>query len=212
MKNIRYILLILLIPCLIWITGCGPKSVTTEPEDLQDLSREWIPYSGNESVTYVYDTNEMIFSGQGRETYYENIRYMTDQSGFFTLQEDYYANLEREELVFESPSSDYFISYKLERDKGDTGDWDILRITLADGFYYSNHLKIVVFETDNFDKGEVFKFSKSSTLNGVKYDSVYYWKQERRPFEIYYTKKQGVIGFKLTPKEIWTLKSEPEDK
>jgi hypothetical protein len=192
---------------LCWITSCGPKSVNTGQEELQIASKDWIPYGGNESITYIYDTNEMVFTGQGKESYYENVRYMSDQSGFFTLQEDYYADLEREEVVFETPSSDYFIHYKLERNKGETGTWDILKVTMADGNFYSNHLKIAVYESDEFDKGEIFNFSKSRTLNGIVYDSVYYWKQESRPFEIYYNKKQGLIGFKITSKEIWTLKS-----
>jgi hypothetical protein len=206
MVKLKYIFLLTIVALISFVTSCGPKSTNIGQEDLQIASRDWIPYAGTESITFVFDTNEMVFTGQGKEIYYENVRYMSDQSGFFTLQEDFYADLEREELLFESPSTDYFINYKLERNKGETGDWDVLTVTLADGDYYSNHLKIVVYESDIYDKGEVFNFSRSSTLNGIVFDSVYYWKQERRPFEIYYTKKQGVVGFKITPKEIWTLK------
>jgi len=206
MVKFNKILFLTIVITLTWMTACGPKSVNTGQEDLQKASRDWIPFSGTESITYVYDTNEMVFTGQGKESYYENVRYMSDQSGFFTLQEDFFADLEREEVLFETPSTDYFIKYKLERNKGETGNWEVLTVTMADGDYYSNHMKIVVYESDIYDKGEVFNFSKSSTLNGIVYDSVYYWKQERRPFEIYYTKSQGVVGFKITPKEIWTLK------
>jgi hypothetical protein len=193
---------------LIFIFGCGPKSVTTEKEDLYSDSEKWIPFTGYEDVIFIHDTSEMVFSGSGRESYYENLRYMTDQGGFIGGQEDYYAELERQELFFNSTSTPYFISYFLERNKGELGDWDIFKIAVGDGDYYKNEMKIVTYETDNSDKGENFSFKNDVILNGIQFDSVYYKKQERRPFEIYYTLKQGVVGFKVSATELWTIKQD----
>ena len=130
---------------------------------------------------------------------------MTDQSGFFTYQEDYYADLERQELFFESPSTPYFFRYYLEKNKGETGEWDILRVKIADGNYYTSEMKLVIYETDTYNKGETFKFKSKATLSGQVFDSVYYWTQERRPFELYYTKEQGIVGFKISSNELWTI-------
>ena len=190
---------------LILLIGCGPKEITTDPEELSNSSKSWIPFSGNESVSFIYDTNSMVFTGTGKTSYFETVRYKTDQGSLFTFQEDYYADLERETLGFVSPSTDFFFIYYLEKNKSETGDWDILTVTISEGIYYSIELKIVISETDDFDKGDNFKFQKSLTLNGETYSNVYYWKQERRPFEIYYTQTQGIIGFKLSSNELWTI-------
>jgi hypothetical protein len=206
MKLVRYIFILGLFYLLILLFGCGPKSITTDYQDLKSSSKSWIPYSGYESVTFEYDTNVMVFTGTGKETYYEYIRYMTDQSGFFNVQKDYYADFERQSLIFESPTTYYFITYYLERDKGDTGDWDIFRVSVGDGDYYKNEMKIVTYESDKYDKGERFSFKETVTLNEKVFNNVYYLKQERRPFEIYYTQLQGIVAFKLSAKETWTIK------
>ncbi len=193
---------------LIMFIGCGPKSVNTDTENLDSISEPWIPYAGSESIVYKFDTSQMTFIGNGKESYYENVRYMTDQGGFVGGQKDYYADLERKKLTFNSIETPYFIHYFLERNKGELGDWDIFRVSVGDGDYYQNEMKIVTYETENSDKGENYTFKREIVLNGVKYDSVYYKKQERRPFEIYYTLKQGVIGFKVSATELWTLKND----
>ena len=92
---------------------------------------------------------------------------------------------------------------------GESGEWDILRVSLADGDFYKNEIKIVVYETDSYDKGEIFNFSSSINLGGKVYSNVYSWKQENRPLELYYNKEYGVIAFKLSSNELWTLK-QPE--
>jgi len=191
---------------LILLFGCGPKSVTTDYQDLKSTSKSWIPFNGNESVVFEYDSSTMVFTGAGIEKYYDYVRHTTDQSGFFNVQKDYYAYLERQKLVFESPSTDYFITYFLERDKGDTGDWDIFRVSVGDGIYYGSEMKIVTYESDNYDKGERYSFKETVTLNGKVFNNVYFLKQERRPFEIYYTQQQGIVAFKLSALETWTIK------
>lgn len=209
MKIPNFIIFSILLFTLSLMIGCGPKSVNTAREDLNPLSRSWIPYAGNEIVVYEYDTNEWIFNGIGKEVYYENVRYMSDQSGFFQVQEDYYADLERQELTFDSPSTPYFIKYYLERNKGEVGDWDIIKVSVGDGDYYKNEMKIVTYETDTYDKGEIFtSYSASKTLNGIVFDSVYYLQQERRPFGVYYNERYGVIAFKISTAELWTIKLE----
>ena len=189
------------------IIGCGPSTVNTAKENLNVESRPWIPYAGNESVVYEYDTNNWVFTGSGKDIYYENVRYMSDQSGFFKVQEDYYADLERQELNLDSPYTPYFIKYYLERNKGETGDWDVIRISVGDGDYYKNEMKIVTYESDDFDKGENYKsYFPTKVLNGITFDSVYYSEQERRPFGVYYNKRYGVVAFKVSSAELWTIK------
>ncbi|OQX78428.1 MAG: hypothetical protein B6D61_05525 [Bacteroidetes bacterium 4484_249] len=205
LKNISFFVLVFSMSLMF---GCGPKSVSTEKENLQSSSKEWIPYSGNEQLVFVYDDQEIVFSSVGKQTYYDNVRYMSDQSGFFQVQEDYYADLERQLLIYTSPSTPYFLKYYLERNKGDTGDWDIMRIAVGDGNDYKNEMKIVIFETDNFDKGEYFKFTKQKIINGIKFDSVYFKQQVQRPFEISYTKKQGIVSFKPSTNETWVLRQD----
>ena len=100
------------------IVSCGPKSVTTDAVMLREDSKTWVPYSGEEQITFYQDTNKVLFTGNGKMHYFENIRYMSDQSGFFTYHKDYYAYLEREEVKFSSQSSDYFLQYLLEKGKG----------------------------------------------------------------------------------------------
>jgi hypothetical protein len=190
---------------LLLLGSCGPKSVTTDPVLLKESSKSWIPYAGEEQVTFYFDTDTVVFTGHGRVNYFDNVRYMTDQSGFFSSQEDYYADLEREELLLTSDSMVYFMQYCLEKGKGESGEWDIIRVKIADGNYYSNDMKIVIFQTDSFDKGEVYQFKDKVTLNGNDYLDVYYTTQERRPFELYYTRDRGIVAFKLSSNEIWTI-------
>jgi len=190
---------------LLILSSCGPKSITTDPELLRETSKSWIPYAGEEQVTFYHDTMNLVFTGQGKETYFENKRYMSDQSGFFTYQEDYYADLERQGLSFSSQSTDYFLEYTLEKGKGETGDWDIIRLKIADGNYYTNDMKIVIYQSDSYDKGEIYRFKPSITLNGNEYTDVYFNTQERRPFELYYTQSQGVVAFKISSNELWTI-------
>ena len=195
----------IIIVLLLALSSCGPKSVTTDPVLLQEESKSWIPFSGGQQITYYHDTNKVLFTSDGRLTYFEKVRYMSDQSGFFTYQKDYYADLEREELAFSSSSTDYFLQYTLSKGKGESGEWDLLHVEIADGSYYSNKMKIVVYQTDGFDKGEVYSYKNKVTLNGNVYDSVYYVTQERRPFELYYTPSRGIVAFKVSSNEIWTI-------
>ncbi|MCB2221044.1 MAG: hypothetical protein KQI35_11660 [Bacteroidetes bacterium] len=189
----------------VMLASCGPKDVVTDPQVLPVSSTNWIPFQGNESITFEFDTNMMTFRGNGKISYFETVRYKTDQSGFFSFQKDYYADLERQMLVFESPSTEFFFTYYLEKNKSETGDWDILKVSISEGIYYSNEMKIVISETESLDKGDNFKFKSSLNLGGTSYTNVYYWKQERRPFELYYTKAQGIVAFKLSSNELWTL-------
>ncbi len=201
----RILLGIQAIAIALTIVSCGPKSVTTDVVMLKEDSKTWVPYSGEEQIIYYQDTNKIIFTGNGKMNYFENVRYMSDQSGFFTYQKDYYADLERQEVKFTSQSSDYFLQYLLEKGKGESGEWDILRVKIADGSYYSNALKIVTWQSDSYDKGEIFDFKDKVTLNGNVYRDVYYLTQERRPFELYYNRERGIVAFKVSSAEIWTI-------
>jgi len=190
---------------LLVLSSCGPKSATTDAVLLKESSKAWIPYSGEEQIIFYQDTNKVIFTGNGKINYFENVRYMSDQSGFFTYQKDYYADLEREELLFTSSSSNYSLQYLLEKGKGESGEWDILRIRITDDSYYSNDMKICVYQTDSYDKGEVYEFKDKVTLNGNVYKKVYYKTQERRPFELYFTEERGIVAYKVSSNEIWTI-------
>lgn len=187
-------------------SSCSPTKEDTGEASLSDASKQWIPFVGTESITFVSDTSEIVFTGQEKQSIFKNTRYNSDQSGFFTVQKDYYADMERETLYFESTSTPYYFQYYLQKYMGETGSWDILRVSIADGDYYKNEVKIVVYETDSYDKGEIFIFSSSINLGGKVYNDVYYWKQENRPLELYYNKEYGVVAFKLSSNELWTLK------
>lgn len=191
---------------LYFFAGCGPTKEDTGIEALSESSASWIPFTGDESVTFVTDSIAMEFTGQGKQSIFENTLYSSDQSGFFTVQKDYYADLEKQTLQFNSQETPYLINYYLQKYKGESGTWDILRVSIADDQFYKNEIKIVVYETDKFDKGEIFSYSSSMNLGGQVYDSVFFHKQESRPFELYYTKKYGIVGFKLSANELWTLK------
>ena len=197
---------VVLLSVVFLVPACGPKSVSTEKENLQSASIAWIPYQNYESVVFEYDSATMTFTGTGREEYYENIRYMTDQGGFINYQTDYYAKLERHAMSFESDTSTYVINYYLERNKGDVGDWDILEVSMVEGDFYSNKLKILLYESGSYDYGEVYQYKKSMKLAGKSFTDVYYRIQDRRPFEIYYTPQQGIVAFKLSSTEFWTIK------
>jgi asparagine N-glycosylation enzyme membrane subunit Stt3 len=187
-------------------SGCSPKKVNSDKENLKSTSLSWIPFQNTESVIFEFDTMTMVFTGTGREKYYENVRYMTDQSGFINSQTDYYADLERQFLSFESPTTTYIINYYLERNKGETGDWDILEVSMIDGDFYSNKIKKVLYENAGADYGEIYKFRKSLNIAGKSFSNVYYRIQDRRPFEIYYTQLQGIVAFKLSSSEMWTIR------
>ncbi len=196
-----------MIVATIFLSSCGPKEVISDPEEFSTSSESWIPFQGYENVIFINDTNIMTFSGKGKISYFETIRYKTDQSGFFTFQKDYYADLERQILEFDSPDTEFFFTYYLEKNKSETGEWDELKVTISEGIYYSNEMRIVIADNDDYDKGDNFKFKESLTLAGKTYSDVYYWKQERRPFELYYTRDDGIIGFKLSSNELWTIRS-----
>ncbi len=193
---------------IITIVSCSPKSTTTESENIESSSLAWIPFEGEEEVVFILDTARMVFNGSGKESYYENVRYMSDQGGFLGWQEDFYADLQRQQLIFYSISTPYFIKYYLEHNKGELGSWDILRVSVGDGDYYQNEMKIVTYETENSDKGENFTYKSQVLLNGIQFDSVYLRKQERRPFEVYYTKRQGVVAFKVSSSELWIIRQD----
>ncbi|MBM3435149.1 MAG: hypothetical protein FJY07_02900 [Bacteroidetes bacterium] len=203
-----YSIFLYLFSITIFLSGCGPKSITTIQENLNPESLDWIPFTGDEDISFIYDTNEMAYSSQAKQIYYDYLRYKTDQGGFFEGQKDYYADFERQSISFESESTPYFISYYLERNKGDLGDWDVFKVAVGDGDYYKNELKIITYESDSYDKGEDYDYKSELTLNGVTFDSVYFKKQDRRPFELYYTKKLGVIAFKVSSTEIWMIKQD----
>jgi hypothetical protein len=205
MKITRYLLISLIISILFSLPSCGPKTVESEPVDLKPSSKAWVPFYGLEYIVFKSDTGTIIFKGQGRNEYYENKRYMTDASGFFSAQKDYYADFEREELTFESDETPYIITYKLESDKGDVGEWNYLTVKMIDGTYYKNELKMITYTNSDYDFGQIYSYKKSVTLNGTVFDSVYYLKQSSRPMELYYTKKDGVIAFKLNAQELWTI-------
>lgn len=187
------------------LASCSPKSKTTDPELLIQSSKDWIPYSGEEQIVFYHDTAAMIFTGNGKESYFDHVLYMSDQSGFFTYQKDYYADLERQELFFHNASFDYFLHYFLKKGKGETGHWDLLHVQIGDGHHYQNDMSIVIYESDDYNKGENFKFKPTISLNGNDYTNVYYNTQEQRPFEIYYTKDRGIIAFKVSSTELWTI-------
>ncbi len=194
---------------VIIFSACSPSKENTGEAPLSDKSKQWIPFTGTESVTFISDTSEMVFTGQEKESIFENTRYNSDQSGFFNVQKDFYADMERQTLYLGSDNTSYYLRYYLQKYMGESGEWDILRVSLADGDFYKNEIKIVVYETDSHDKGEIFNFSSSINLGGKVYSNVYFWKQENRPLELYYNKEYGVIAFKLSSNELWTLK-QPE--
>lgn len=208
MKNSLLYKIALLSIIVIFIISCGPKETSTGTLELSSDSKSWIPFNGNESVTFKFDTTIAVYKGVGKESYFENLRYMSDQSGFITMQEDYYADLERITVAFESTSSPYFLNYFLEKSKGETGEWDMLYVTIADGDYYKNQLRLAVYETDEYNKGEIFNYQASKNLNGQVFTDVYYWTQKQRPFELYYTKSQGIIAYKTSSNELWVISAD----
>ncbi|GAB4329559.1 MAG: hypothetical protein Kow00127_21910 [Bacteroidales bacterium] len=190
---------------LMLLSSCGPKSVTSDRETLSQEARSWIPFSGQETLKYASADDTLIFTGQGKNSWFEDVLYMTDQSSLISLQTDYFAELEREELTFESTQTQFSIHYKLSRHKGDTGDWEIIEVSMSDGIYYENRIKVVINETDNTNKGELYKHRSSFSAGGVTYNDVYYLKQERRPYELFYTPTDGVIAFKLSSNQLFYL-------
>ncbi|MCD4736881.1 MAG: hypothetical protein K8R53_12625 [Bacteroidales bacterium] len=190
---IKNILLIVLV-AIIFLPGCEIKSITTDTENLTDTALSWIPFNGSETVIFESDSGEIAFYGTGYESFYENVRYMSDQSGFFKLQEDYYAEMERRTLVFISESSDYIITYYLERNKSEVGAWDELRVTIADGFYYDNEIKVVPYKSFDWEFG-VSGRKPQLNLNGTLFTNVYFNEQERRPQFLYLNQQFGVVGY-----------------
>jgi hypothetical protein len=209
MISSRIRLAVKIVCCMVLIYGCGPKEITTDTITLSNASKDWIPFEGNETLTFGIEEDTIQFTGTGKISYFEKVRYMSDQSGFFNVQEDYYADLERQELVFESFTSPYFIRYYIEKGKSETGEWDMIHVTLGDGDYYKNEIRMVIYESDDYPKSENYQFKSTINLNGVSYSDIYYLKQERRPFELYYSKLQGIVGFKLSANELYTLPGQP---
>lgn len=185
--------------------GCEPKDVVTETEYLSDTSLAWYPFSGYSNVVFEIDTAELEFYSTGVEIYFERVRYMTESGGFTAGQENYYASMERRKIEFVSDSTTYTITYLLERNKGEIGDWDVLRVILADGAFQQNEVKIITFRTSGWDYGES-PSRAAQVLNGKTFSNVYFNEQERRPQALYVNRLQGVVGFKSISDEVWTLK------
>jgi hypothetical protein len=80
----------------------------------------------------------------------------------------------------------YVIILRKTKLKAETGN--CFKVTISDNQYYSNQLRIITYETDDFNKGKNYRLQASMTLSGKVFSDVYYWKQERRPFEIYIPK------------------------
>ncbi len=188
--------------------SCEPKSINSGQYNLSAASKSFIPFSGNEKVVFmVNDTVTLEFYEAGVENYYETVRYKSDNSGILSTQEDYYADVERLKVTFVSDSSDWIIKYILEKNMTEIGEYDMLKVVLTDEKYYEISLKKVVYKEANWDYPEAFTEKPSVAINGSTFLNVLLWLQDKRPLSIFYTKTQGVVGFRLTPEEIWSLKS-----
>ncbi|MCD4745772.1 MAG: hypothetical protein K8R58_05690 [Bacteroidales bacterium] len=208
MKIIKQFLLLIII--FLFVISCGTKTVNTDTVYLNETSLAWIPFQGDEQVTFISsDSNEVVYHGTGKNIYFENVLYETEQTGFFSSEKNYYADMERIDLIFQSDSLAYNIKYYLETNKGSIGDWDIFKLSFSDK-NFSILMKKIVYYTDDWDYGEHFEYADSITINDNKYYNVYYFTQLSRPYEIYYTQTQGVVGFRLSDYEIWSLKIEPD--
>jgi len=203
MKFIRVLLAVSTIFPFI-LSGCAPQEVDKGTQLLSSSSKLWVPYVGDEIISFAdTDSNRLVFQGMGYTDYLERVLYQSDQSGLFKSQQDYYANMERMNLTFASDSTNYVLNFNLEANKSEVGDFDVLRVTVSDGAFYYNTLKIVVYKTSEFNYGEVFKKRPTLTLKGRTYANVYYWQQERRPFEVYFTKTEGIIAMTLFSDQLW---------
>lgn len=186
------------------IAGCDSKTVNTETEYLNNASLQWLPLTGNETLVFENDTSALEFHGTGEETYFENVRYKSDLEGMFKVQENYYADMQRRTIQYVSDSTNYVFTILQKRCKGDIGDWDELYVTLSDGFYYENAVKIITYKTAGFDYGESMIYT-SLKLDGKNFANVYYNEQERRPQNLYVNKAQGIVGFNTVSDDIWTI-------
>lgn len=200
--------LISLSAIIILIVSCEPKSINSGQYILSDASRSFIPFSGDETVVFmVDDTTTLEFYEAGVENYFETVRYKSENNGILSTQEDYYADVERLKVTFVSDSSEWIIKYLLEKHMTEIGEYDMLKVILTDEKYYEIMLKKVVYKEAEWAYGETFYEKPSVSINGSTFLNVLNWLQDKRPLSIYYTKTQGVVGFRLTPEEIWSLKS-----
>lgn len=194
------------------LTSCEPKDINSGKYSFSSASKSFIPFKGGERIVFmVNDTTNLEFYEAGIEDYYENVRYKSDQSGFFSAQNDYYADVERLIVTFVSDSSEFVIKYVLEKNMTEIGEYDMLKIIMTDEKYYQIMLKRVVYKEKSWEYGETYVEKPSVSINGSTFLNILLWTQDKRPLSIYYNKTQGVVGFRLTPEEIWSLKSISSD-
>lgn len=188
------------------LSGCDTKSVTTSKEYLNKASLDWLPVSGNGTLVFENDSITVEFHGTGEEAWFERVLYKTDQEGTFKVQQNYYADMERRSMEFISDSTSYVFTILMKRCKGDIGAWDELYVTLSDGFYYENTVKIITYKTANWQYGES-ELAPKVVLNEKTYNNVYFRQQERRPQNLYVNSAQGIVGYNTTSDDIWTIVS-----
>ncbi len=180
-----------------------------------------VPYNGTETLVFTDSLgNTMSFTGQGYYSDYKTLHYENPTS-YDCLGNYFYSQFYR--IQFNHMLSDYNISFSLSMNGGspffknikntiyfwieykeDSKYWHFDK-----GFYF-NHNNIYQ-GIDTLDKKILFKDSLIIGSNNIH--SVYQLEQTKDPYPslniqyLYYTIKEGIVGFKTKEGHLWYLKN-----
>ena len=189
---------------------CDKANDVVRAASFKPFSKTLIPYI-NGSVVFVSDSNKsIVFDNVSTEHGFN--KYKTCMCIECCCND--YVNQKSTRLLYTSNNKN--VSFQVFVSAGDSTDFmlfDMYKMS-SDTSEYVTSLRYFNNENPlkpNTDSIANCKFLASKNLNSKVYNNVYVISgntDEKKKFaeEVYYTSKEGIIGYKLNDKSIWTLK------
>jgi hypothetical protein len=184
--KIKYFLVV--ITLLIAISGCNKDECPDKDPEyhyLTDTFTNRTPYTGKETLTYLYttpsDTDTVVFKGQGRETWFYE-----DYDGSVCGPKDIYEN---ERFIFNSKETDNKLMISnIQYDEKYSFDDIVIMIDSMQTKLPSSSL-----HKNSFRPNIPHKFYKENTILDIKYKKVFLFNLDRRAYSVFYNKKFGLL-------------------
>jgi len=181
------------------------KEIYMGQSNLTNNSRLWIPYQGGEKVVFVNlnsaEGASMSYEFAKRKSIYNNITECKAKNPF--QDECFVYSMEYDFVTATSVDKKGTLTYSLERGQKDGKYYDELKLRVQ---YYGsaevNTILQVYNETGTLDKNCEFIEFPNTVKVGNKYLSDIYVRKVGNQ-EVYYTKKQGVVAFKVDGTNLW---------
>jgi hypothetical protein len=181
------------------------KEIYMGQSTLTNNSRLWIPYQGGEKVVFLnVNSSEgatMSYELGKRKSIFNNITECRAKNPFQDECEVY--SMEYEFVTATSVDKKGTLTYSLERGQKDKKFYDELKLRVQ--YYGSSEVNMVLQvynDTGTLDKNcDFVAYPNTIKLGNKSFSDVYVKKVGSQ--EVYYTKKQGVVAFKVDGTNLW---------